>query len=72
MKAIISNFFYTVLATVFKSVIISKKEYDDLIYFKATSVGLYAIDQDPKSVSYDWILKNNFRINEPSYKETFL
>jgi hypothetical protein len=68
----IKQFFIHFVTTRFNLVLVSKIEYDDLKYFKDTTVGLYAIDQVPKSVSYDWILKNNFRINEPSYKGTFL
>ncbi|WP_345274326.1 hypothetical protein [Flaviramulus aquimarinus] len=63
-----SNGFYTLLASVFNLIVVSKKEYEDLKYFKNTSVGLYAIDQNPKTVTYEWIIKNNFRIKEPDYK----
>lgn len=72
IKNRIKQFFLHGVGNRFNFVIVSRKKFSDLEYFKATAVGLYAIDQDPKTVSYDWILENNFRINEPSYKETFL
>lgn len=54
--------FYTVLAQVFSFKIISKSKYNELLHFKDTNTGLYAIDQNPKDVHYDWIVKNSFRI----------
>ena len=54
--------FYTVLATVFNLKIVSKTKYDELVHFKDSNTGLYAIDQNPKNVSYKWIVKNSFRI----------
>jgi hypothetical protein len=54
--------FYTVLANVFNFKVISKSKYNDLVHFKDSNTGLYAIDQNPKNVEYKWIIKNNFRI----------
>ena len=54
--------FYTVLANVFNFKIISKSKYNDLVHFKDSNIGLYAIDQNPKNVDYKWIIENNFRI----------
>jgi hypothetical protein len=62
MITIISNFFYTVLANVFNFKVISKSKYNDLVHFKDSNTGLYAIDQNPKNVDYKWIIENNFRI----------
>ena len=69
IKNRIKQFFLHGVSNRFNFVIVSRKKFSDLEYFKNTAVGLYAIDQDPKTVSYDWILENNFRINEPSYKD---
>jgi len=57
-----SHFCYALLAQVFNFKIVSKSKYNDLLLFKNSSTGLYAIDKNPKEVDYDWILKNNFRI----------
>jgi|TARA_R110000796_G_scaffold237969_1_gene358190 hypothetical protein len=54
--------FYTVLANVFNFKVISKSKYNDLVHFKDSNTGLYAIDQNPKNVDYKWIIENNFRI----------
>ena len=54
--------FYTVLANVFNFKVISKSKYNDLVHFKDSNTGLYAIDQNPKNVDYKWISENNFRI----------
>jgi hypothetical protein len=54
--------FYTVLANVFNFKIISKSKYNNLVHFKDSNIGLYAIDQNPKNVDYKWIIENNFRI----------
>ena len=54
--------FYTVLAQVFSFKIISKSKYNYLLHFRDSNTGLYAIDQNPKDVDYDWIVKNSFRI----------
>lgn len=53
---------YTVLANVFNFKVISKSKYNDLVHFKDSNTGLYAIDQNPKNVNYKWIVENNFRI----------
>lgn len=57
-----SHFCYALLAQVFNFKVISKSKYNELMYFKNSTTGLYAIDQNPKNVDYDWIIKNNFRI----------
>lgn len=53
----------------FPFVIISRKKYDDLNHFADTTVGLYAIDQDPEDVGFDWVLKHNFRIEDVINKD---
>lgn len=35
---------------------------DKLVFFKISSTGLYAIDQDPKTVDKEWIEKNAFQL----------
>jgi hypothetical protein len=57
-----SNFLYTLLAKVLAFKIITKHEYNELVYFKDSNTGLYAIDQNPKNVTHKWIVENNFRI----------
>lgn len=52
------------LNRLFPFVIISRKEYEDLNYFLDTTVGLYAIDLNPKDIDYDWIVKNNVRVKD--------
>ncbi|PQJ82706.1 hypothetical protein [Polaribacter glomeratus] len=58
----ISNFFYTVFGNVFSFRLISKKDYNELNHFRDSNIGLYAIDQNPKDVTYKWILENNSEI----------
>ncbi|GET46469.1 hypothetical protein [Capnocytophaga felis] len=38
------------------------KELERLKYHEATTVGLWAIDRDPKEVPYNWIVKTAFQI----------
>lgn len=52
------------LNRLFPFVIVSRKEYEDLNYFLDTTVGLYAIDLNPKDIDYDWIVKNNVRVKD--------
>lgn len=49
------------------AIIASRKidvDFMKLQHHKDTTIGLYAIDRNPTEVDYDWILKNNFQIQE--------
>ena len=59
------NFFYTLLCNVSRFKIVNRKKHNDLNHFKDSLVGSYVIDRNPSDVSYDWIVYNNFIINEP-------
>lgn len=38
-----------------------------LRYYHDTSIGLWCVDKNPKDVSYNWIVKNAFRLKDARY-----